>query len=144
MGTQAQISPVAGLELHDDFLTYPIHKVVSVFENPDDVVAAVEELKSHGFKEDDIEAFCGVKGEERMDFEGTRHGVWTTLLRTLQHVGPDRTYMERYEKHLHDGHCMIMVSVTNKGRKESAAAVLHRHTSERVTYFGLLMADEIQ
>ena len=142
MGTQPQMS--AGVTPHDDFLTYPIHKVVSVFEDPDDVIAAVDELQSSGFSADDIEAFCGWQGQKRMDFEGTSHGVWTTFVRAMQHVGPDRTYLDRYEKHLRDGHCMIMVSVREKRKKERAAKILHAHTPERVTYFGLLMADEMQ
>lgn len=141
MGTQPQMS--AGFPAHDDFLTYPIHKMVSVFEDPNEVEAAVAELQANGFTMDDIEAFCGWEGEKRMDFEGTRHGVWTELIRAIQHVGPDRTYLERYEKHLHDGHCMILVKVTKRERKEAAAEILHRHTNERVTYFGLLAAQEI-
>lgn len=144
MSTQPQASPISDLPVHDDFLTYPIHKLVSVFENPNDVNAALDELLEHGFAADDIEAFCGVQGEKRMDFEGARHGVWATFIRAIQHFGPDRTYIERYEKHLRDGHCMIMVRVTNKERKETAARILHHHTKERVTYFGLLTADEIQ
>jgi hypothetical protein len=133
-----------GIAPHDDFLSHPIHKVVSVFTDPDDVIAAVDELRSSGFSVDDIEAFCGWQGRKRMDFEGTRHGVWSTFVRAMQHVGPDRTYLDRYEKHLKDGHCMIMVNVKEKRKKERAAKILHAHTPERVTYFGLLMADEIQ
>jgi hypothetical protein len=128
---------------HDDFVTYPIHKVVSIFEDTNKVNAAVAELRSHGFKMEDIEAFCGWQGEKRMDFEGTRHGIWAEVVRALQHIGPDRTYLERYEKHLQEGHCMITVAVKDKNRKASAAEILHRHTNERVTYFGLLAASEV-
>ena len=142
MGTKPQMSK--GISPHDNFLTYSIHKVVSVFKDPDDVMAAVEELQASGFSADDIEAFCGLQGQKSMDFEGTRHGVWSTFLRAMQHIGPDRTYLERYEKHLQDGHCMVMVKVTKKRHKDRAAKILHAHTGERVTYFGLLMADEIQ
>lgn len=137
-------SPDTGLPLHDDFLAYPMYKVISVFRDHDEVMPAVEELKSAGFGVDEIEAFCGVEGEERLDFEGTSHGVWATFLRAVQHVGPDRTYLERYEQHLRDGDCMIMVKIANKAEKEKAAEILHRHADARVTYFGLLMADEIQ
>ncbi|MFZ1702316.1 MAG: hypothetical protein WBO10_07775 [Pyrinomonadaceae bacterium] len=143
MTTQAT-SAETGLLLQDDFLAYPLYKVVTVFKDHDHVVPAVRELQAAGFSEADIEAFCGVDGEKRLDFEGTRHGVWATFLRAVQHVGPDRTYLERYEQHLQDGDCMIMVKVTKKEEKELAAEILHRHTDERVTYFGLLMVDEIQ
>lgn len=128
----------------DDFLTYPIHKLVSVFEDPDKVVEAVDELKGAGFTMDDIEAFCGWKNEKGREFEGTRPGIWDSILHAGRHIGPARTYIERYERSLQDGHCIIMVKVTKKNRKERAADILHRHTNERVTYFGLLMADEMQ
>jgi hypothetical protein len=140
MGTQAK----ADLPTHDDFLTYPLHKVVTVFDDPSKMETAVAELRESGFSDDDIEAFCGFDGEKRMDFTGASHGVLATILRSMQHIGPDRTYLERYEKHLHEGHCMIMVSVQTKLKKERAARILHHHTAERVTYFGLLVADEIR
>ncbi len=140
MGTKEEIS----LPAQDDFLTYPLHKVVTVFDAPDKMETAVLELRENGFNDDDIEAFCGYEGEKRMDFTGARHGVLATILRSLQHIGPDRTYLERYEKHLHDGHCMVLVAVRSKLKKERAARILHHHTGERVTYFGLLAADEIK
>jgi len=129
--------------VHDDFISYPLHKVVSVFESSDDVDAVLSELQANGFSTDDIEAFCGIEGEKRLDFSGESHGRFAKVLRSVQHVGPDRTYLERYEKHLHDGHCMVMVSVRSKLKKERAARILHHHTKERVTYFGLFTADEI-
>ena len=129
---------------HEDFVKYPLYKVVSVFDDPAEVDAAIADLTDHGFKIEDIEAFCGVAGEKRIDFDGTGHGTWTKLLRTVQHFGPERTYLERYEKQLHEGHCIIMVSVRNKERKNTAGRILNKHTNDRVTYFGLLAADEIK
>ena len=128
---------------HDAFMGYPLHRLVSVFETPEDMQAAVDELKECGYPEDCIEAFCGVDGEKRMDFEGIDHGTWGKLIRSLQHIGPDRTYLDRYERHLHDGHCMVMVKVTNPTRKERAARILHNHPRQQVTYFGLLTATEV-
>ncbi len=145
MTTDPQISTDAGFPApDDDFLTYPIHKLVSVFEDPDEVAAAVEELQANGFTMDDIEAFCGWETKHERDFDGTQRGVWASVLHSARHVGPARTYVERYENHLQKGHCMIMVKVTKNDRKEKAAEILHRHTKERVTYFGLLTADEVK
>lgn len=144
MKTQQAAVPMEGHGGHDDFITYPLHKLVSVFQTPADMDAAVAELKANGFSDDVIEAFCGTDGEKRLDFTGTEHGIWGKFLRAVQHIGPDRIYLDRYEKHLHDGHCMVMVNVNNKLRKERAARILHHHTKERVTYFGLLAANEIK
>lgn len=127
-----------------DFITYPLHKLVSIFDTEERMNAAVDELKANGYSEDVIEAFCGFEGEKRIDFSGEGHGFWASILRNVQHVGPDRIYLDRYEKALSEGHCMVMVAVTNQVRKERAARILHKHTDERVTYFGLLAANEVK
>jgi hypothetical protein len=143
MNDQDSAARQTGQPGHESFMGYPLHRLVSVFESPEDMQAAVDELRESGYPEDCIEAFCGVAGEKRMDFEGIDHGTWGKLIRSLQHIGPDRTYLERYESHLQDGHCMVMVKVTNPTRKERAARILHNHTRQQVTYFGLLTATEV-
>ncbi len=144
MTTKAETSASEEIPIHDDFVKYPIYKVVSVFKDREKVNAAVEELRQAGYPPEDIEAFCGIKSDEPVRFEGTTHGIWSNLAHAASHIGPGRTYLERYERHLSDGHCLIMVKVNNAVRKQRAADILHRHTDERVTYFGLLMADEIK
>jgi hypothetical protein len=128
----------------EEFALYPLYKVVTVFEDSSEIDAVVDELQQHNFSADDIESYCGLDGEKKIDFDGTRHGVWASFARAVQKVGPERTYLERYERHLKDGHCVIMVAVRTKERKETAGRILNKHTPERVTYFGLLAADEIK
>jgi len=130
--------------LADEFAMYPLYKVVSLFEDSATVDAAIAELREHGFEEDDIEAYCGLEGKKDLHFHGTRKGKLATFIRAIQHVGPERTYLERYEKGLDEGHCIIAVAVRNKERKDTAGRVLNHHTQERVTYFGLLAADELK
>ena len=133
----------AVLTAEDEFLTYPIHNVVGVFNDRDTATAVVAELISHGFAEKDIVRYHGTEGEDKIDFEGTRHGTLSTMIRALQHIGPDRTYLDRYEKYLHAGNSIVMVRVMTKGRKQSAAEVMHKHAVHRVTYFGLFMIEEV-
>ena len=133
----------AVLAAEDEFLTYPIHNVVGVFDDRDTARAVVAELLSHGFAEKDIVRYHGTEGEDKIDFEGTRHGTLSTMIRALQHIGPDRTYLDRYEKYLHAGNSIVMVRVMTKGRKQSAAEVMHKHAVHRVTYFGLFMIEEV-
>ena len=144
MSTKPQTTLETGFPAHDDFVKYPVYKVVSVFKDSDKVAGAVEELRLRGFTADDIEAYCGWQGQEAKIFEGSRPGAWESFIQAVKHVGPERTYLERYEKHLKDGDCLIMVKVANKEQKARAAGVLHGYTNQRVTYFGLLAADEIQ
>lgn len=144
MGSMPQSTQESEYPTHEDFVKYPLYKVVSVFEDTQKVDDAIDELNQHGFTVDDIEAFCGMEGEKEIDFDGTQHGTWTTFVRAVQHIGPERTYLERYEKHLREGHCLVMVNVRNTERKNTAGRILNNHTPERVTYFGLLAADEIK
>lgn len=131
-------------EAADDFLKYPLYKVVSVFTEKREVLPAIDELRSGGFAAEDIEAFCGWQGSGEKTYPETTHGIWDHFLHAASHVGPSRTYLERYEQHLQAGDCVISVKVANKEQKALAAEILHRHTEERVTYFGLLAADEIK
>jgi len=142
--TQLKLAQEPAYPVHEEFGKYPLYKVVSVFEDSEKVDAAIKELNEHGFTIDEIEAYCGIEGEEKIDFDGTQHGIWTKFLRAVQHIGPERIYLERYEKQLRHGHCLIMVAVRNAERKHTAGRILNHHTNERVTYFGLLAADEIK
>lgn len=144
MSTNPETAPSEEIPIHDEHVKYPYYKVVSVFKDPEQVVAAVNELREAGYPQEDIEAFCGVKSEEPVHFEGTTNGVWSNFLHAARHIGPSRIYLERYERHLSEGHCLIMVRVDTEVRKNRAADILHRHTDERVTYFGLLRTDEIK
>jgi hypothetical protein len=141
MNTAAKASG-AILTGDEGFVKYPLHKVVGVLETVEALERCIEELREHRFKNEDIETFYGDEGVEKIDLEGTRHGTMGKLLRIMQHLGPDRTYVERYEKYLRDGDAIIMVHVTNSGRKGMAAEVIHKYTHHRVTYFGLLMMEE--
>lgn len=144
MSTQPTAMTESDHPVSEEFGKYPLYKVVSVFEDPQKVDAAIDELGEHGFSTSEIEAYCGIEGSEKIDFDGAQHGIWTKFLRAVQHSGPERTYLERYEKHLNEGHCLIMVRVANTERKNTAGRILNKHTPERVTYFGLLSADEIK
>ncbi len=131
-------------EAADDFLKYPLYKVVSVFTEKMEVLPAIDELRASGFAQEDIEAYCGWQGANEKTYPETTHGVWENFVHAATHVGPARTYLERYEDHLQKGDCVISVKVANKEQKAAAAEILHRHTNERVTYFGLLSMDEIK
>ena len=114
-----------------DFLGFPIHNVVGVFDDAEAAEAAVGELRESGFSESEMAAFYGTDDDEKME----RHTL-PRFLRTLQHFGPDRTYLERHERMLRDGHPLVMVHVSDKRHKARAAEIMHHHTHRHVTYFG--------
>ncbi len=128
---------------NDDFILYPLYKVVAVFSDDETVKAVVGELHRQNFTTDEVELFCGIDGAKRLDFDGTKHGVWATFVREIQHLGPDQSFLEKYQKDLKEGHCLIMVRAADIHRREIATKILHNHTKDRVNYFGLLLIEEV-
>ena len=84
------------------------------------------------------------RGRDRaVDFDGSANGTMAELLRSLQRIGPDRTYLERYEKFMRDGDCLLMVRVPEEQRRQLAADIMRKHSPHRVTYFGMLVIEEV-
>jgi hypothetical protein len=127
----------------DDFVAFPIHNLVAVFHGSASMNSALSELETNGFAAKDIRSFVGQEGMNELDFDGSGHGSLATLLRSLQHIGPDRTYLERYEKYIRDGDCILMVHAPKKDQKQIAADIMRKHSAHRVTYFGALVIEEV-
>jgi hypothetical protein len=127
----------------DDFLAFPIHNVVGVFDDAEAAEATVKELRESGFPEIEITTYQAGEGAEKPDLRGTRHGTLPAFLKALQHYGPDRTYLERHEALLRDGYCLVMAHVRDKRHKARAADIMHHHTKRHVTYFGTWVIQDV-
>jgi len=127
----------------EDFVVYPLHNLIAVFHGVDSLNVAMNDLKENGFARDDMRSFIGQEGIQGMDFAGSAHGRVSELLRSLQHIGPDRTYLERYEKYMQDGDCILMVHAPQTERKEIAAEIMRKHSAHRITYFGTFVIEEV-
>ncbi len=127
----------------EGFVAFPVHSLVAAFHSKDAMHGVIDELTKNGFAGGDIRSFLGEEGIREMDFEGTSHGWISALLRYLQHIGPDRTYLDRYEKYLRDGDGILMVHAPNEKQKEIASNVMKKQSAHRVTYFGMLVIEEV-
>jgi hypothetical protein len=123
----------------------PMFKVAGVFETAAEASAAIDELRSNGFADKDIEYFCGEPGEEKYDFSGTGsgQGILARLLRSFRNSTYDRVILDRYEASLRTGNCLVMVHIHKTEQKETAAQILHNHNAHQVDYFGLTMTEHI-
>ncbi|MBP6003969.1 MAG: DUF302 domain-containing protein [Pyrinomonadaceae bacterium] len=119
-----------------EFWRYPSHRVLGVFDDPDQVANAILSLTKSDFAEDAIEVLCGAEGEKQADFTGEKHGWWGTFVRSLQNLSTERLFLEYYQKELHSGHYLLEVKVANSDEKKAAANILNENSAKRVTYFG--------
>lgn len=127
----------------DEFVAAPLNNLVAVFHDADSLNAAVEDLKENGFATARIRSFVGEDGIRAMDFDGSGHGFAAELLRYFQSIGPDRTYLARYEEYMQDGDALLLVYAPETGRKQTASGILRKHSAHRVTYFGALVIEEV-
>ena len=137
MNTNESESPVVDINSEQAFTPDPLYKLMGIFNDSDAGVAAADELKANAFEPDDIELFCGVPGAETFDFAGDEHGLVAKMMRAFRSITFDRVIMDRYEKALNEGHCVMMIHIHKDIRKDEAAAIMHRHGAAQVDYFGL-------
>ena len=101
-------SPVVDINSEQAFTPDPLYKLMGIFEDSDAGVAAADHLKANAFEPNDIELFCGVPGAATYDFSGDEHGLIAKMLRAFRNITFDRVIMDRYEKALHLGHCVLI------------------------------------
>ena len=126
-----------------DFVAFPVHSLIAAFHSTEALNEVVDELKKNGFADEAIRSFIGEEGIRELDFEGSAHGWIAELLRYLQHIGPDRTYLDRYEKYMRDGDGLLMVHAPDEKQKQIAADIMKKNAAHRVTYFGMLVIEEV-
>jgi hypothetical protein len=143
MSTEAKSSKVVDINSEQAFTPDPLFKLMGIFEDSDAGVSAADDLRVNGFDAEDIELFCGVPGAETFDFSGKEHGLVAKMLRSFRNITFDRVIMDRYEKALNEGHCVLMVHIRKTPMKDEAAAIMHRYGAVQVDYFGLAMTEAI-
>ena len=107
------------------FHDFGTNKVVGVIDDVAKVDAARAALTSIGITDAMIEVFCGLEGERNLDLKGESHGFLDHISRIFEHVRlVDGSHMDRYEKELLAGHCVIQVYTGDSEAREQAKDLL--------------------
>ncbi len=138
-GTGTQRATGVAINSEQGFTPDPMYKLMGIFDDSEAGMAAVKELKANGFADDDIELFCGIRGEQTYDFTGEAHGLMARFLRTFRSITYDGVIMDRYKYALREGHCVLMVHINKRVEKGDAVEILRRHKAVQLDYFGPLM-----
>ena len=107
------------------FHEFGTNKVIGVIDDVANVDAARAALTSIGITDAMIEVFCGLEGEHNLDLKGESHGFLDHINRILEHfLLVDGLHMDRYEKELLSGHCVIQVYTSDSEAREQAKDLL--------------------
>lgn len=120
-------------EAEKKFYSYPAHKILGVFNGPDNVKETIQDLKHSGFHDNEIEVICSAG---QIDFSGEDHGFLGRIVRSLQHLSAEGKYLDRYEEDLSEGRMLLTVTAKDAETKAMAKDILQSHGGYRLTYFG--------
>jgi len=106
---------------------YPEDHVVGVIDRSENVRAAVEALDAAGYNSDDVTVLCGQSGLERLDADGSHHGLLGRVVRLVQTYGTEGEALRLLEDELQRGHFVIGVRVPDDAGKQQVADLLAEH-----------------
>ncbi len=127
-------------EQDGSFYAYPSHKIVSVFAQTEDLRDALDAHRENGVKESEIEV---ISSTEQIDFSGEENGSWARIVRTVQQLGSEGRYLDRYKQELKDGHFLLTVVAKNAETKKKVKEMLQSNGGLRLTFFGNWLIEEI-
>jgi hypothetical protein len=123
-------------------LNYYQDRVVAVFDSQSNLQTAIDELISSGFAQL-FDAVCGTAGARLIDFSGENRGYLARMSHALHHMTVEGDYMDRYERELQAGHCIITVETKSDERRERAQEILHTHGAHFINHFGVWAVEAI-
>ena len=119
----------------EGLITYPTNRVRALMDDPDQVVAAVEDLVQAGFERNDIFVLAGPQGAERLDVTGRHHGLRGRIYRFIEHLGDEYEQLVVAAEHMKAGGLLVMVPADDDN-KDAAARILKARGGERLIHFG--------
>ena len=127
-----------------NFSNYPTSRVVAIFDGKAEVDTACAALTSAGFSDDMIEVFCGQEGAHELDLQGEWHDYLQHVKRRLQHfMLMQGLAMDRYEKALLLGQCVIQVH-TDSDSRELAHEILKSSGGHFINFYGQLIKEVLE
>ncbi len=123
------------------FAGYPMDRALGIFDLERDATEATADLRAAGYP--DVARFAGTDGAQRLDSQGTEHGVAQRIERTIDHVASDVSDLEQYDEAVRLGSIVIGVRVPSADRRERVADIMRRHRGHDVRYFGGMAAESL-
>ena len=123
----------------DDFIPYPIDRVVGTLPDGARARAAIEALLQGGVDAAHLDVLYGESGLHRLDPDGTEHGFWSRFQRTLINtlaVNEESSHLRHHVDDLRAGRIVMMVQVTERHTPESIGETLRAHGAEHIWLFG--------
>jgi len=119
-------------------IRYPVDHVVAVVDSGKEFTAAVEQLRSGGFLDSEINVMSGAAAADALDESTGRTGLAGLAIRIADKIGIENIEMERktkYENAMRDGKFVVGVLAPSEERKKLATQILRDNGAHTANYF---------
>jgi hypothetical protein len=126
------------------FIGYPTGRLLAVVDEPAAAREAVTAVVAAGIATDDVLLLSGSDDARRFDGTGTRHGLWSRLLRAVQFAMMDQLPdFAWYEAAAREGRAVVVVRVPDARQRRVVVDILGRTGAHFMNYFGRLSTEEV-
>lgn len=124
------------------FVTIEQNKVLAIVPDGhlDESIAA---LADAGVDVKGVDVLQGETGACILDFDGTEHGLWAHIVRTMQKLGTASNERENYAAALRNGEAVVIVPVHIATPADVCIRVLSEHGCRRIIHFGKNTRDQL-
>ena len=114
----------------------PDHTIVGLVAEALSVSAMMPELDQSGVPLECILVLQGAQGLAEFDYDGSHHGWWAHLRRSVKNIGgADANILFLYQEGLRAGQFLLFVPVQNDEHRATVANVLRDHRAHAMSYF---------
>ncbi len=127
----------------DGFEVQPTNNVTAELDTFEIAKNAAGRLDIMDFEMDAIRVYVGQEGLEKIDLDGEEHGIYATLLRSIQHLSHEWRIHESAKNALEEGR--VLISVLTDGSDEQidqVVEVLKNFEATRIVFWGELSTQE--
>lgn len=124
------------------FVTVEQNKVLAIVPDGhlDEAIAALADV---GVDLKGVDVLQGETGARILDFDGTEHGLWAHVARTMQKLGSASNERENYAAALRNGEAVVVVPVPSAIPVDVCTRVLSEHGCRRIIHFGRFTRDQL-
>ena len=123
----------------NDFIPYPVNRVVGTIADSTQARATIEALLQRGIGPASIDLLYGDTGLHRLDPDGAEHGFWARFQRTLVNtlaINAESSHLARHVEDLAAGHFILMVLASDVGTRQEIAETLRAGGARHIGFFG--------
>lgn len=126
------------------FIFYPVNHLFGIIDDTYLAETALQALAEAGFGGEEIMVFTGEQGAERIDAEGTEHGLFARLVRRVQHMTPEHDQAVVYQEAAKSGKSVVAIRADSNEEKERALGILRTNGAHFINFYGPLASELLE